>query len=58
MRRFTSAGPDDKGVMVCHPPLDLRSKLRIQEIKGERIVFPSAKAQKKIFEAFELDVPV
>ena len=34
------------------------SKLRIQEIKGERILFPVTKKQKDIFEAFALDVPV
>jgi predicted phosphatase len=34
------------------------SKHRVQKIGGERIIFPITKAQREIFEAFGLDVPV
>jgi transposase len=34
------------------------AKLRVQEINGNRILFPLTKEQKAIFKAFELDEPV
>jgi hypothetical protein len=34
------------------------SKLRIQEISGERVLFPVTKTQKEIYEAFEMNLPV
>ena len=34
------------------------SKHRIQEIGGERIIFPATKAQREIYETFGLDVPM
>jgi len=34
------------------------SKLRIQEISGNRVLFPVSKTQKEIYEAFDMDVPV
>ena len=34
------------------------SKLRVQEIAGQRIMFPVTKAQREIYEAFGVDVPV
>jgi hypothetical protein len=34
------------------------SKLRVQEISGNRIVYPASKEQRAIFDAFDVDIPV
>jgi hypothetical protein len=34
------------------------SKLRVQEISGNRILFPLTKAQREIFEAFDIEPPM
>jgi len=34
------------------------SKLRVQEISGDRIMFPLTKAQREIFEAFDINPPM
>jgi transposase len=33
------------------------SKLRVQEIEGNRIIYPASKEQRTIFDAFDVDIP-
>jgi molecular chaperone GrpE (heat shock protein) len=44
--------------MTMNQLLRTLSKLRVQEIGKEQIVFPATKAQKEIFHAFGLEEPV
>ena len=51
----------DKGLcekMTMNQLIRTLSKLRVQEIGKEQVVFPATKAQKEIFYAFELDEPM